>query len=119
MPSTHSTPMLTILRRRCVSGSTAALRRSIVEACAPHGPLAGRAFFSDAAVWPAPRGLARFPDGLQHAAAAAPPARTARIEFIDIWRVVAIALYLIVVGQFLAGLYGPNRLDEDVPVQRR
>src|ERR1700722_1728531 len=99
MPSTQSTPML----MSCGDGASAAApRRSIAGAgaarCPLGRPLTGPALAGRALAGRTPHGLARLFGRLQHAAAAALGAAAARVDHIDVGRIVAVALYLIVVG---------------------
>src|ERR1700722_9250853 len=94
------------------------MRRLLARRVLARRVLAGRAFAGRAFAGRTPRGLARLLGGLQHAAAATLGAAAARVDVIDVGRIVVVALYLIVVAQFLAAPYGPNRLDEDALVQR-
>src|SRR5271165_100600 len=78
--------------------------------------LAAHGFLSHGTARHAAGGFARLLGRFQHAAAAIPGSAAARVDFIDIGSVVAVALDLIVVGQLFAGLYGANCFDEDASV---
>ena len=110
--------------QRCRPGKPAAARKKLVNrhgcapSCARPGPSWRAPLRRVGAVCVGAAGLVRLAltrllRRFEHAAAAARRSAAAREDFIDVGRIIDVALDLIVVRQLLARLNGAQRFDED------